>query len=75
MDELIQRRDADVLRFKDTLSLMRKYMETGRPQSFASIYNLFERLRGIMEIYGVYFEVNDILEYAKKEHIERYGFY
>jgi len=61
--------------FNDTCKLMRKYMEAVRPQSFASVWNLFMKQRRACDINGIKTQdVSDICEYAKKEHIERYGF-
>lgn len=61
--------------FNDTCKLMREYMGKIQPQSFASIFGLFERLKRDCEWNGIDIEdVSDIYEYAKAERIEQYGF-
>ena len=61
--------------FDDTCKLMRKYMEQKRPQSFASVWNLFMMQGRKCDIYGIKTQsVADICEYAKRERIERFGF-
>ena len=61
--------------FTDTCKLMRNYMEQNRPQSFASVWNLFQRQKTDCEHNDIQFlDISDIEQYAKDEHIEQYGF-
>jgi hypothetical protein len=63
------------LYFNDTCKLMRQYMERIQPQSFASVFSLFERLKRDCERNGIKIQdISDIYEYAKAERIEQYGF-
>ena len=61
--------------FKDVKSLLRNYMNTTRPQSFASAYNMYLNLKKqcIMADLDIGL-VDDIEDYAKREQIERFGF-
>ena len=62
------------LYFNDTCRLMHKYMRENRPQSFASVWELFETQKKRCEMQGIQiYDVSDIYEYAKKEKIEQYG--
>ena len=61
--------------FDDTCKLMRKYMEQNRPQSFASMWELFEAQKKRCELYEILIDdVSDIYEYAQKEQIKKFGF-
>ena len=61
--------------FTDTCKLMRKYMEQNRPQSFASVWKLFLKQKRDCEYYGIKVsDVFDIISYAEREKIERFGF-
>lgn len=61
--------------FTDTCKLMRKYMEQNRPQSFASVWKLFLKQKRDCEYYGIKVsDVLDIISYAEREKIERFGF-
>lgn len=61
--------------YEDTCKLMRNYMEHVQPQRFASVWELFVRLKKQCELEGIATGVvEDIYEYAEKEHIEEYGF-
>lgn len=63
------------LDFDDTCKLMRKYMKRVQPQSFASVWGLFEKQKKQCELNKIQIDnVSDIYEYAKKEKIEQYGF-
>lgn len=60
--------------FNDTCKLMRKYMRSVQPQSFASVWGLFIRLKRECESKGIVIgSLEDIYAYAKAERIERYG--
>lgn len=61
----------------NTMSLLRKYIREVRPQSFASVYGLYKTQKKKCEIFGIRTsdtETADIESYAKKEHIEQFGF-
>ena len=58
--------------FEDTCKLMRKYMEQNRPQSFASVWGVFEKRCELNKI--SIDDVSDIYSYAKAEQIEKFGF-
>lgn len=61
--------------FEITCRLMRRYMECEQPQSFASMWRIFENQKKQCELYKVPIEdVSDIYNYAKAEQIEKYGF-
>lgn len=61
--------------FDDICKLMRNYMKHDQPQRFASVWGLFMKHKKTCDIYGINIQnVEDIYEYAKKEHIERFGF-
>ena len=68
-------RDAILFAFKDTKKLLRNYMDATKPQSFASVYNIYLRLKKqcIMADLDIGL-VDDIEDYAKREQIERFGF-
>lgn len=61
--------------FNETCKLMRKYMKSHRAQSFASAWGVFMKQKRACEIYEIEIQdISDIVEYAKKEQIERFGF-
>ena len=61
--------------FEDTCKLMRKYMEQNRPQSFASVWGIFEKQKKQCELNKISIDnVSDIFNYAKAEQIEKFGF-
>ncbi len=61
--------------FTDTCKLMRKYMEQNRPQSFASVWKLFLKQKRDCEYKRIKIsDVSDIVSYAEREKIERFGF-
>lgn len=61
--------------FNETVALMREYIEREMPQSFASVFGLFEELTKTCEILKIKTRnVDDLYEYAKKEEIEQFGF-
>ena len=64
--------------FLSTVSLMKKYMESERPQSFASMYGLYQIQKRKCELYGIdtsnLADIEKIESYAKKEEIEQFGF-
>ena len=61
--------------FEDTCKLMRKYIEQNRPQSFASVWGIFEKQKKQCELNKISIDdVSDIYNYAKVEQIEKFGF-
>ena len=60
---------------QDTVRLLRRYIDTNRPQSFASLYPTYIRQKKQCESYGIKTDIyTDIEQYAKKENIKRFGF-
>ena len=60
---------------EDTVRLLRKYIKSNRPQSFASLFPTFVKQIRRCEIYEIKTEkYTDIVQYAAIEKIERFGF-
>ena len=65
----------DIHNLNHTAYMLRRYMAEVRPQSFASLYPLFEKLRKKAEdTYSYAYDAPDIEEYAERESIRRFGF-
>lgn len=59
----------------DTVALLRKYMKSCRPQSFASLFPLYIDQVKRCDIYGIKREPHpDIIQYSYDEKIEQFGF-
>ena len=62
--------------FEDTCKLMRRYMKHIQPQSFASVWGIFEKQKKQCELNKISIDdVSDIYNYAKVEQIEKFGFW